>query len=190
MIGNDGNDWLIGGVGADALTGGNGYDTASYFSAGAAVVIDRATTANSSGEAAGDTFMTIEAFQLTATYSDRFVGSSGAETVFGGGGNDTLIGSGGNDFLDGEEQNDVLTGGAGTDTFAFYETKFGKDTVTDFVNGDLIEFSASAFSDFAAVQAKIAQVGSNTVTTLDADNTVTLQNVTAANLKAADFMFV
>ena len=190
ILAGDGNDWLIGGAGADALTGGNGYDFASYFSAGAAVVIDRVTASNGAGEAAGDTFVTIEAFQLTASYGDRFVGGSGAETVFGGGGNDTLIGNGGNDFLDGEEQNDMLTGGAGADTFAFYERGFGKDTVSDFVSGDIIEFSTSAFSSFADVQAKTTQVGSNAVITLDSDNTVTLQNVLATSLKSTDFHFV
>jgi VCBS repeat-containing protein len=190
LLGNDGNDWLIGGAGSDALTGGNGYDTASYFGAGAAVTIDRVTTSNSSGEAAGDTFTTIEAFQLTANFADRFVGSSAAENVYGGGGNDTLIGNAGNDFLDGEEQNDVLTGGAGSDTFAFYERGFGKDIVTDFTSGDFIEFSTSAFADFAAVKTHMTQVGANAVITLDADDTVTLQNVTAANLKATDFHFV
>ncbi len=145
---------------------------------------------NSSGDAAGDIFATIEAFQLSAAYDDRFVGSDSAEWVYGGGGNDTLIGNDGNDFLDGEEQNDILTGGAGADTFAFYERGFGKDVVTDFVSGDFIEFSTSAFSSFAAVQAHAAQVGADTVITLDNDNTVTLQNVDVGNLKAADFSFV
>lgn len=190
LLGGDGNDWLIGGTGADALIGGTGYDTASYFSANAAVTIDLVTLSNSVGDAQGDNFSTIEAFQLTANYADRFVGSSAAETVFGGGGNDTLIGNDGNDFLDGEEMNDVLTGGAGTDTFAFYERGFGKDVVTDFVSGDLIEFSNSAFSSFTAVQSSMSQVGADTIITLDNDNMVTLLNVIATNLISTDFRFV
>ncbi|KMO13263.1 calcium-binding protein, partial [Methylobacterium indicum] len=190
LIGNDGNDWLIGGAGADALIGGDGYDTASYFSSDEAAIIDLVTTTNSTGDAAGDIFETIEAFQLTAAHDDRFVGSSSAEIVYGGGGNDTLIGNGGNDFLDGEEQNDLLTGGNGEDTFAFYERGFGRDIVTDFASGDLIEFSTSAFSNFADVQASISQIDADTVINLDAGNTVTLRNVTASSLTSSDFLFV
>ena len=190
LLGSDGNDWLIGGAGGDTLVGGNGYDTASYFYANTAVIIDLEMTSNSKGDALGDSFTTIEAFQLTADYDDKFVGSSADEVVFGGGGNDTLVGSDGNDFLDGEEMNDFLTGGAGADTFAFYDRGFGDDIVTDFQIGDSIELSTSAFSNFDAVYSSIAQIGANTVITLDDNNKITLIDVAADSLKSNDFHFV
>ncbi len=154
------------------------------------MIVDRTSATGSSGDAAGDTFETIEAFQLMEFDDDRFVGSDDAETVYGGGGNDTLIGNGGDDVLNGEEQDDILTVGAGADTFAFSGWEFGKDIVTAFRSGDLIVFSTPAFSDLSAVQAHLSQVGADAVITLDADDTATFQDVVAASLKAADLHFV
>jgi hypothetical protein len=54
----------------------------------------------------------------------------------------------------------------------------------------VIRIEDSLFADFAAVQAASAQVGSNVVITLDASNTITLQNVTLANLHQDDFQLV
>lgn len=172
------------------MDGGAGYDYASYFSATAAVVIHRVTPTNGSGEAQGDTYANIEAFRLTAGFADRFVGGSGAEAAYGGGGNDTLSGGGGTDFLDGEENDGRLTGGAGNDTFAFYERGFGRGTVTDFMTGDVNEFSVSAFASFNDVRSHMTQSGSNAIITPDGPNTVTLQNVTATGLTAGSFHFV
>jgi Ca2+-binding RTX toxin-like protein len=191
ILGNAGDDFLIGGAGSDSLDGGTGIDTASYSSATAAVTIDRVTAANSTGDASGDIFTAIEKFQLTG-FADRFVGASADETIYAGAGNDTLLGNAGNDFLDGEAGADSLTGGAGIDTFAFDQTTFGKDIVTDFTAsaGDLLQFSSSTFAGFAAVQSHMSQVGTSTVITFDANDTVTLQNVTASSLTAANFHFV
>ena len=54
----------------------------------------------------------------------------------------------------------------------------------------MIEIQDGLFADFAAVQSASAQVGSNVVITLDASNTITLQNVTLANLHQDDFNLV
>jgi hypothetical protein len=54
----------------------------------------------------------------------------------------------------------------------------------------VIKIEDSLFADFAAVQAASAQVGSHVVITLDASNTITLQNVTLANLHQDDFQLV
>jgi hypothetical protein len=40
------------------------------------------------------------------------------------------------------------------------------------------------------VQAAMSQVGANTVISLGAGHEITLQNVTASNLHASDFLFV
>ncbi len=190
LFGGGGDDWLIGGDGADSLDGGAGYDTASYNSSRSPVVIDRLKPENNTADAKGDTFANIEAFQLTSSFDDVFRGGSDAEAVYGGGGNDTLDGGDGDDRLDGEDDDDLLTGGAGNDTFAFYGRSFGRDVVTDFVSGDVIELSTSAFSSFADVQGQMSQVGSDTLIRFDDTATVTLAGVTASNLTNADFRFV
>ena len=56
--------------------------------------------------------------------------------------------------------------------------------------GDVIQLDAALFGDFADVVAHASQVGANTVITLDAANSITLNNVTLANLNANDFLFV
>jgi serralysin len=86
--------------------------------------------------------------------------------------------------------NDSLTGGSGSDTFVF-KSGFGLDAVTDFTAGaDVIEIGDALFADFAAVQAASQQVSGDVVITLDASNTITLQNVTLANLQQNDFHLV
>jgi hypothetical protein len=62
--------------------------------------------------------------------------------------------------------------------------------VTDFGGSDQIEFDDGVFANFAAVQAAMTQVGADTVITLAAGHTITLQNVTASILHASDFLFM
>ena len=71
---------------------------------------------------------------------------------------------------------------------------FGLDTISDFAAGasvaDVIRVDVSLFADFAAIQSHATQVGSSTVITYDAANSMTLTAVTLANLNANDFLFV
>jgi len=100
--------------------------------------------------------------------------------LFGGLGNDTLLGDVGDD---------TLTGGGGADVFVFNS---GNDVVTDFetASGDHIDVSAIAgMTGFAALQAVHTQAGANSVFTFSAGNTVTLINVTLAQLNASHFSF-
>jgi Ca2+-binding RTX toxin-like protein len=60
MDGGAGFDTLEGAAGADTLTGGAGIDTASYAGSAAGMVVNLATGAVSGGDAAGDTFSSIE----------------------------------------------------------------------------------------------------------------------------------
>src|SRR5262249_33076183 len=64
LSGRDGNDTLHGGQGADFLNGGAGIDTASYSDALSGVGVDLLSNSNF-GDAAGDTFVGIEVFQLS-----------------------------------------------------------------------------------------------------------------------------
>ncbi|WP_280956440.1 beta strand repeat-containing protein [Ciceribacter lividus] len=84
ILGGAANDTLRGGAGADTLVGGGGIDTASYSNATAAVTIDL-KTGQHSGDAAGDSFDSIEAF-IGSSYNDTFVASSGTDVLNGGAG--------------------------------------------------------------------------------------------------------
>ena len=146
LVGNAGDDVLVGGPGGDTLDGGAGdNDRVSYAGQEAPVLLDLQVPANSSGGAAGNLLIGIEAVEgsaggdtliggagaillLGAGGDDVLRGGAGASTLNGGLGNDTLIGGGGAALLLGEAGNDVLDpgqgattvdGGAGVDRLSF-----------------------------------------------------------------------
>ena len=156
LFGSNGNDRLIGGLGGDTLNGGSGQDVADYSAAASAVHADLGNAAVNSGEAASDSYFSIEklvgsAFNDTLTGdggNNRLAGLDGNDRLDGGGGADSLFGSNGNDTLTGGTGKDQLTGGTGADTFVFNavnETLQGPahDVVADFssAQGDLIDLS-------------------------------------------------
>jgi Ca2+-binding RTX toxin-like protein len=116
LDGGAGNDTILGGDGADSIDGGAGFDTAAFA---APVVLNFATGVHGDA-AAGDLFVRIEHFALSAG-NDIFVGSAAAvnETVDGGAGADYRDAGAGNDHLDGGTGADVMIGGAGNDVFIF-----------------------------------------------------------------------
>jgi Ca2+-binding RTX toxin-like protein len=112
LYGEAGDDVLVGGTGADYLHGGAGFDTASYSSSSAGVVVSLITNSAAYGDAQGDTFTYIE--NLIGSYhADTLIGHNGANVIDGGSGNDTLAGYGADDTLRGEDGNDILDGGSG-----------------------------------------------------------------------------
>lgn len=125
-------------------------------------------------------------------------GNANAETINGTALEDTINGLGGNDKLNGLASADTLNGGTGNDTVSggdgadrfIFDGTFGKDVVTDFAANDVIQLDDAQFANFAAVQAAATQVGADVVITLNASNTITLQNVALASLNAGDFLFV
>jgi Ca2+-binding RTX toxin-like protein len=130
LIGDSNNNWLAGGTGADALDGQAGFDYAAYFTAVAAVTASLANPGSNTGDAAGDSYLSIEGL----------VGSNL---------NDTLTGDGGNNGLLGGLGADTLAGGQGADAFLYTSTSDSRpganqyDTIVDFshVEGDKIDFS-------------------------------------------------
>jgi Ca2+-binding RTX toxin-like protein len=103
--------------------------------------------------------------------NDTMSGGSGNDHLEGRDGNDSMSGGNGNDRLDGGRGNDALTGDNGTDMFVF-AAGFGHDVVTDFEDGDHIEFDGALLpnANFQSVLALSQQQGNNTVITLDANN--------------------
>lgn len=129
LVGGDGDDVLDGGAGADSLIGGDGVDKVTYLSAASGVTLSLKTPANSSGDAAGDTFTGIE-IVIGSNFADYIQGDDAVNNLQGGKGNDVLDGEDGADLLEGGDGDDVLiggalgdtlNGGAGSDT-ASYET--------------------------------------------------------------------
>ena len=98
LEGGDGSDRLDGGSGADVLDGGSGYDTADYIGAAAGVTVNLGDPTQNTGEASGDTYISIENV-LGSTYNDLLTGDSQVNLLEGGAGADVLNGGGGaNDY--------------------------------------------------------------------------------------------
>ena len=115
LYGGSGDDTLVGGAGEDFFFGQSGLDTASYSTATAGLTLNLVDTFQSSGDARGDFFFSVERFVLSG-FDDAFLGSASADFAFGGAGNDNLQGLAGSDDLNGDLGDDVLIGGAGADT--------------------------------------------------------------------------
>jgi Ca2+-binding RTX toxin-like protein len=114
IFGGAGQDILIGGLGADQLFGGLGDDTASYRDATSGLLADLANAAINTGEAAGDTYISIQNLE-GSDFADSLRGDAKANVISGLAGNDQLLGRGGNDTLFGGDGNDTLVGGKGAD---------------------------------------------------------------------------
>ncbi|WP_165357230.1 cadherin domain-containing protein [Sphingosinicella sp. CPCC 101087] len=97
LYGGAGNDVLEGGAGADILVGGDGSDTASYASAGGTVGVYLSSSEFNSGDAAGDTFHSIENLTGSSHNDHALGGDDGDNVIAGGAGNDNLFGGAGDD---------------------------------------------------------------------------------------------
>ena len=116
LHGFGGSDTLRGGAGADTLDGGDGTDVADYSTAATGVTASLNTLSGNSGEAAGDSYISIEGLS-GSDHGDTLEGDSSANTLRGNGGADVLRGGAGADTLDGGSGDDTLDGGAGGDSF-------------------------------------------------------------------------
>jgi len=132
LTGNSGNNILSGAAGGDTLNGGNGTDTAAYADSAAGVTVDLLASTASGGDAAGDTFNSIE----------NLSGSGYADTLTGNAAANVLTGLAGNDLLDGGAGNDTLVGGLGDDTYTVDATG---DIVTELADEgtDLVKASVT-----------------------------------------------
>ncbi len=95
MRGGDGDDLLVGGAGADQMDGGEGDDTISYVDS-TSVIVRLWNGTGSSGEAAGDQYVSIENVRGSDS-NDAIIGSNFSDNfIEGGGGADYINGLGGN----------------------------------------------------------------------------------------------
>lgn len=128
IYGLAGNDHLTGGAGADLLDGGDGYDWVHYDGAAAGVTVDLVLPGENTGDAAGDTFVSIEAI-VGSAFNDSLRGDAQSNWIYGGAGDDIAYGRGGNDFLLGGTGADWLYGNDGNDSL------YGEDGLDYLIGG-------------------------------------------------------
>ncbi|MGE0055708.1 MAG: FG-GAP-like repeat-containing protein [Hyphomicrobium sp.] len=199
VVGGSGNDTLTGAAGiTNKLTGGSGDDTFTVHDIGDLVV-------EASGGGVDTVLSLASSFTLSANVENlTFIGSgnfsgtgNGLNNVLtGGAGDDLLSGGGGDDRLIGGTGNDILTGGNGNDTFVF-APGFGNDQINGFdanpTGGqdliDLTGFNISA--DTFAAHVSIADVGADTLVTVDGTDTILLAGIgNATTVTQQDFILI
>ena len=180
MSGGLGNDFFYGGDGADSFDGGADFDTVNYLAASSGVSFDMTTT-GLTGEAAGDTYVSIE----------RILGTGFDDAMRGSAGDDILLGNGGNDYIEGGSGNDSLNGGAGVDSFGYFTNGSDSDVISGFTTNEVIYILSSdpAFDSWAEVQAVGADAGANVIFNFGGGNTLTIVGKNLADLDASNFDF-
>lgn len=116
LLGGDGADELAGGAGADILDGGDGFDIAYYGDATVGIFLHSGDLSQNTGEAAGDSFTSIEGVRATE-FNDEIIVVEDGITVWAGAGNDLVTLVGLNSIAYGESGNDSIHGGVGNDVF-------------------------------------------------------------------------
>jgi Ca2+-binding RTX toxin-like protein len=182
LYGTAGDNVLIGMGGDDTMFGGLGNDAYEVTEAGDSVV-----------EFAGEGTDTVYSYIGGYTLADNaeILSLQGSAVVgIGNAGNNVLFGNAGNNVLNGGAGDDRLIGGAGADTFWFLGRDAGRDRIADFnVADDTVVLDRSMFADYAAVQARISQVGADVVLTHESGAVLTLENILLSQLTADDFSF-
>ena len=82
LNGGDGIDWLLGEGGADVLNGGNGSDGISYITSTAGVSVNLAAPGSNTGDAAGDTYSSIDYVRGT-NFADTITGNAFVNYLYG-----------------------------------------------------------------------------------------------------------
>jgi Ca2+-binding RTX toxin-like protein len=185
LVGDTGNDTLSGGAGNDVLNGGADADSMAGGIGNDSYTVDNAgdVVTELAGEGSDTVNTTLASYTLGANVENlRFTGTGG----FSGTGNtlnNTIIGGSGND---------LLTGGLGIDTFVF-NPGFGDDAILDFdadpAGGqDRIDLRPLGITlGTFGTQVGITAVGADTSITIG-DDSILLQNVSAASVGSTDFL--
>lgn len=200
LLGGDGQDWLVGGAGGDRMEGGAGDDQYMIDSAQDRVVeragegidviySDRSVDLAQFANVEDVRLLGADDLMATGTAGANVLqGNDGDNLLSGGAGKDRLFGGLGDDRLRGGAGNDQLSGEEGADVFVF-DRRGGRDLVYDFTDGvDRLDLSAFDFASARAVRAVATQVGDDLVLKLAAGVTVTLHDMTRAQLGADDLI--
>jgi Ca2+-binding RTX toxin-like protein len=169
LFGDAGNDNLYGGAGADVLNGGTELDLARYDNATTGIYVRLDGVAGASGEAVGDTFVSIEGL-VGSYFSDYLIGSANSDYLFGLGGDDWLYGLSGNDYLFGGTGSDRFYGGQGDDYFdggdasidyAVYDNTDGNLTLR--LDYSSLNTGAAAGDIYVSIEGLIGGLGSDVI---------------------------
>ena len=152
LYGGKGNDTLIGSGGSDLLDGGEGVDTVSYEKAASGVHVDLSTGQGSQGQAAGDSYVSIE--NLTGSdHDDVLAGDDGVNVINAGKGDDVVMA---------KADGDTITLGTGSDVVDFTAVDsladISADIITDFTHGeDSIKLSQSLLGETGSITATVTE---------------------------------
>src|SRR5258706_11909208 len=142
LVGDAGDDALLGDVGADRLDGGDGFGVADYRNATTGLNVSLANAASNPGDAAGDTYVSIE-WLHGSDFNDTLVGDGGDNYLNGGLGADSLVGGAGEDVADYSDAAGLVTADLGN------LSNNSGDATGDTYNS-IEGLSGSAFSDVLA----------------------------------------
>ncbi len=187
--GLDGNDTLIGGAGDDTLQGGDGVDTLNG-GAGNDSILGGETGADLRDVVyAGDGNDTVDG----GYGNDELRGDAGNDSLAGGFGADTVIGGAGDDTLTGSAWGDEITGGDGAD---FINGGFGFDRVNGGNDGDrffhlgIADHGADWIQDYNAAEGDILHYGGGSGASVGTDFLVQRANTAGAGSAAIEEVFV
>ena len=165
LFGGEGNDLLEGGIGADVFIGGAGTDRVNYQLAKTGLTVDLGNSLRNSGDAAGDTFESIE-----NVYGSKF-----------------------DDIISGDEADNTLWGGSGADVFEFSEGS-GNDLVGDFRHGgdaDKISLAQSfSIQDWIDLTDNHMFQDNDDVMIISNADSIKLLNFQIDDLSELDFIFL
>ncbi|WP_169308022.1 calcium-binding protein [Brevundimonas subvibrioides] len=183
IVGNALSNVLIGGGGNDTMVGSGGNDVYEVTEVGDVVY-------EAAAEGTDTVYSYIDTYQMSLNVETlNLVGT--ARVGLGSAGNDTIVGNAQDNTLNGNGGNDILTGGTGVDQFWHLGASAGQDRITDFAAaaGEIIVLSQTQFANYAAVQAAMTQSGANVIISPGGAQTLTIENVTIAQLSAGNFAF-
>lgn len=176
-----------GGAGGDRLD----YRRESRYGGSSGITINLATGEATDTFGDTDTYRNIENV-AGSVFADSITGNGLSNTLRGYLGNDIIRGAGGGDRLEGEAGNDTLYGTNGSsDVFVFYDRygdALGTDRIKSFKDGE----DKIQFRDIDGIDARsdldFTQSGANVVIDFGLGKVI-VENMTIANLTAADFLF-
>ena len=192
--GLEGNDTINGRAGMDTVR----YDRDANYGGSRGVTVDLSRQMAIDGFGDRARLISIENLRGSER-GDRLTGAAGANGIEGLGGHDRLSGLGGADRLFGGNGRDTLEGGAGADRLSggngadvfVFSGAFGKDRITDWDANDRIDLrGVASITSFADLRANhLRQSGDTVIINAGNGHTITLLDVTRAELSAADFLF-
>jgi Ca2+-binding RTX toxin-like protein len=171
LRGDEGDDKIVGGAAFDDINGNMGNDTCAG-GPGDDWVVGGKDNDQLYGEEGGDVVWG----NLGA---DSLDGGDGADQVRGGQGDDLVIGGAGADYVSGDRGSDTVLGGTGADLFHSFGDA-GIDRVLDFnlAEGDRVMLDPGTVYT-------VAQVGSDTVISMEGGAQMTLVGISLTSLTGA-----